>query len=74
MYYDLLRRNIRCVQCLAISGRVICYFGHLLMQKLLDVKMASFKVNLLCVWSKEGIFERLDTSEFTAQKDSTVGL
>ncbi len=57
-----------------ISSRVICHFGHLLMQKLLDVKMASFKVNLLCVWSKEGSFERLDTSEFTAQKDSTVGL
>ncbi|XP_064392229.1 mRNA turnover protein 4 homolog [Halichondria panicea] len=42
--------------------------------KLLDVKMASFKVNLLCVWSKDGSFERLDTSESTAQKDCAVGL
>ena len=52
----------------------IILFTCMLMQKLLDVKMASFKVNLLCVWSKDGNFERLDTSESTAQKDCAVGL
>ena len=34
-------------------------------QKLFDIKMASFRVNLLSVWSKDGSFERLASSDCT---------